>query len=361
MHEHRAVHVGHAVLAGRADRACPRTRRGRGCPTTSRSAPLEASTRAECRVTAHQPGLHLRCLDVQPSSFRQWRSRAPLANVHLGVEVHRGSGPGPAVACRPFPGHDDPQRAGREDGLADGPGRGRRARTASRRSRRRSCPCFPWVRLCGHCSAPFMVAFGLAGSYGPGAVHLVAVICKGGDRTAVSLSSPRCGPGAGLPQSSTPAPTSTSVAPSNGCRCPSAVAAPGPGVPVVASGAPPRICHTFRFNSGRWPSSPWRTTEPPCPAVTSSHPLPGCGSVGTEGCRYPGGPEVPSSSGFPAWVPSRRGNNPELENGDRGGWPPFSKHRLSGRGGCPRHSGCAPPVRVEPKVMDCPSTAGCQQ
>ena len=52
---------------------------------------------------------------------------------------------------------------------------------------------------------------------------------------------------------------------------------------------------------------------------------------------------------------------PELENGDRGGWPPFSKHRCLGRGGCPRHSGCAPPVRVEPKVMDCPSTAGCQQ
>jgi hypothetical protein len=25
--------------------------------------------------------------------------------------------------------------------------------------------------------------------------------------------------------------------------------------------------------------------------------------------------------------------SPELENGDRGGWPPFSKHRCLGRGG----------------------------
>ena len=33
---------------------------------------------------------------------------------------------------------------------------------------------------------------------------------------------------------------------------------------------------------------------------------------------------------------------PELENGDRGGWPPFSKHRFLGRGGCPKHSGDAP-------------------
>ena len=34
---------------------------------------------------------------------------------------------------------------------------------------------------------------------------------------------------------------------------------------------------------------------------------------------------------------------PELENGDRGGWPPFSKHRCLGRGRCPSHSGgCAP-------------------
>jgi hypothetical protein len=41
----------------------------------------------------------------------------------------------------------------------------------------------------------------------------------------------------------------------------------------------------------------------------------------------------------------------ELENGDRGGWPPFSKHRFLKRGGCPkilvpRRSGS-----IEPKVI----------
>jgi len=48
----------------------------------------------------------------------------------------------------------------------------------------------------------------------------------------------------------------------------------------------------------------------------------------------------------------RRQTTPELENGDRGGWPPFSKHRCLGRGRCPSHSGDGPPVGVEPKVMD---------
>ena len=60
------------------------------------------------------------------------------------------------------------------------------------------------------------------------------------------------------------------------------------------------------------------------------------------------GPEVPT---WAEGSPDRR-TTPELENGDRGGWPPFSKHRCLGRGGCPSHSGCAPGVRVEPKVMD---------
>jgi hypothetical protein len=60
--------------------------------------------------------------------------------------------------------------------------------------------------------------------------------------------------------------------------------------------------------------------------------------------------------------PEKRGNQrkprknkgiPELENGDRGGWPPFSKHRCLGRGRCATHSADAPSTRVEPKVMDC--------
>jgi hypothetical protein len=36
----------------------------------------------------------------------------------------------------------------------------------------------------------------------------------------------------------------------------------------------------------------------------------------------------------------------QLENGDRGGWPPFSKHRCLGRGGCHENFG-ARPTRVD--------------
>ena len=50
--------------------------------------------------------------------------------------------------------------------------------------------------------------------------------------------------------------------------------------------------------------------------------------------------------------PPARETTRQLENGDRGGWPPFSKHRCLGRGGCPSHCHCVPGRGLEPKVMD---------
>jgi len=54
----------------------------------------------------------------------------------------------------------------------------------------------------------------------------------------------------------------------------------------------------------------------------------------SQGCRSGSAPptHLRTTSGL-QW----RGPGPELENGDRGGWPPFSKHRCLGRGGCPRN------------------------
>ena len=78
---------------------------------------------------------------------------------------------------------------------------------------------------------------------------------------------------------------------------------------------------------------------PPCRhAVPVTSPLWGlqrvCANRATHGRA--GGPNVERDR------PPARERTPELENGDRGGWPPFSKHRCLGRGGCPSHCRCAP-------------------
>ena len=67
-------------------------------------------------------------------------------------------------------------------------------------------------------------------------------------------------------------------------------------------------------------------------------------------CRRRGAhPHVPTrvapgrAGGPKAGALCSRERTPELENGDRGGWPPFSKHRCLGRGRCPNHCGWRTP------------------
>ena len=103
--------------------------------------------------------------------------------------------------------------------------------------------------------------------------------------------------------------------------------------------------------SGCCSSGPLRVATP----FPGRHPSGGCNKHAPTGTTHgrAGGPNVERHR------PPAGRTTPELENGDRGGWPPFSKHRCLGRGGCPSHSRCAPGggARAESHGLTAPGCA----
>ncbi len=176
VHEHRAVRVGHAVLADGAHEHADEFTVA-AAPHDEQIGALGGLDEYRRRMAVHQPTLHFQAGMLRPRVRNG--SVEHLSSIRLRIEIV-GDRHGPAVTGRPFPRHHDLEGALCEDGLAGRPGEG---------VKRGGCAVeagddparVRWFS--GHCSAPSILGFALGN--GPGAGRNVR--CER-DRTAVSLS-----------------------------------------------------------------------------------------------------------------------------------------------------------------------------